>query len=630
MTAYTLKAGPHDLLGTVTTVGYRFDALVDGTEFGDATAAVQAVASQLLDGDIVRAGRFGNKTVVLRIAVGGATAMLRAKGAAALALWAADPTTLLWSPPDGTGALTVTKVMRVEMAAELNLHREARRKEKVYTLTLECLPFGYSVDAVTSTAEVVGVGTDVQVNAADALTGWTGLNGTTLAVDTTSKAEGTASLKLTPSSASYEPVNGGTSSRVTQVGDAQLATSLTVMSDRPYVSVSSYYQDSEVVTLRLWVNGIEATHVASVALGSTAPGWGRYTFRTNVTGTATTIRVQVTQVGVWPGNANAPGQPAGWRPRIDDVRRSGTIPGAPGRESIRRVTVAGTARADGSVQVSHPTQGLGDLLIYSHPALGLYTPSMMTYGQYSTSAVSISGKRTQNFNTIGGPATFDYPLANLPRGTFQLLGYGTGGVSGNKYTQLVVTVATFLGTTQLGPTVTYTKNIDTASIPTGHLVNGNPPAFYPASVPISLPSTDVPLGSPAIARITFKAIAADGSLTACGLDELFLLAVDDYASLVICAAGGVATSATAGTAAALGTANNRVWLDAATLDTPRPALWAGTLADRSDSYRIPATRFDALSMPPPYVDLFVANSGGAGATVTYDYVPAFRSGEATQ
>lgn len=607
-----LKAGPHDLLGRETPAGelYQLDALVADATFGEAEAVVRSVTTQLLDGDVTRNGRKGNRTAVIRVRVKGPNAQALGRGGAALDLWAANPTTLAFTPPGHLGVMTIFRVVRAVLTWEFNLRSEAEATpSRIYKLTMECKPFGLAETAVRDAALVLGAGADEQINAADSLSGWTGREGTVLALDTGSKAQGTASIRLTPPSSAFDPVDGGMSSRVTLVGEAELATSAATMSNRPYVSVSVYIGDSVQVDAQLWVNGAEARVISSRPIPNVI-GWARYVFRTDVTGTATSLRFLVTQVGIWPGNAETAVLPASWMPHIDDVRRSGTVPGGTTRQAIREVPVRGTARTEGSVQVSHPSDALGTVLVYSHPALGPgYVPALspwftsLTGWAADVDAASISGVSFQPVDTAPLPITFEIPLAQLPRGAYQLLAHGTYALSLPVGHNIVVTVSTKLGGVVIGSR-TYRKALPPQ---TGA---GTAEGFLPAAVPIVLPEVDVPLGSPATAVISWRLQDPAGVFYRAALNEVFLLAMSDDASLVIVDAG----------------TRRRLWIDSATIETPTPTVWIGNAEDRSDSFYAGglARSFDALSLVPPAALLFVANDGAATLpAVTLDHVPAF-------
>lgn len=595
--------GALDLTGKTAPAGelFRLRAMVRDATFGDPEAVSRSLASQLLDGVVVKDGAFGNRTAVLRVRVEGPNSAVRQRGAKALALWAQSPTTLTWTPPDGIGATTVFRVVRASLLWEFDLPLEVNEGAQVYVLTMECTPFGFSAAAVRDAAPVYGAGSDQSVNTCDSLTGWTGEAGTSVATDAVVKFEGSASIKMTPYSSTFEAVDGGARARIVQVGRAKLSgLALSTPATRPYFTFKTYTRDSYSVTPSLYVNGVPAARLAPIVANDS---WTTWVFRTEVTATVTELRFEIEQVGVFPGPPESPAIPATWFPRVDEIRRTGTPPTTIARQSLREVAVRGSARTQGSLAVEHETLGLGDVLVYAHPALGSgYSPSLMPWvtptAYVVNDSTSMSGKKLSSFIVAG---EFVFPVGSLPRGAYQLLGYGVLNEVSSPASQIEVTVTTKINGVTVGSR-TYRKAIPEAQLSdTGR-------RFYPGSVPIYLPDVDVPPGSIATVTLTYQPQTAAGVYADGTLDELFLLAMDDDTSLVCVSAGD----------------HTRLWIDSATLERPTPSVWVGSQADRTDAFHAGAlTRsFDVLRLQPPSTIVHVANSGGALPAISLTHVPA--------
>lgn len=127
---------------------------------------------------------------------------------------------------------------------------------------------------------------------------------------------------------------------------------------------------------------------------------------------------------------------------------------------------------------------------------------------------------------------------------------------------------------------------------------------------VMLPPNDLPPGSTAVVRFDVKAAA--GSTGPSLIQELLALKCDEDSSLTIVNCGGTG-------APTLGSANNRMWVKAASLSQPIPAVTVGTKADETDSYNAGAAvkPMGRHNFVPPYVLAFVANTGGANPAITY-------------
>ena len=388
---HVLRFGTLDLKGEPSSAGYRMWALAEGADLGNAVAVEQALASQLLDGSIIRRTRYDNRVATFDIEITADDSIALAKGAAALDLACENPSTLLFTPPDGLGAPTYFEVVTAKAdwqfddLDELNLQR-------LYRVTIVCLPSGKSAEAVIDAVYPVSAPAAEQtVNACDSLTGFTGLMGSTASLDTSIKYQGTGSVKLTGQTRTItrdeqEPPGYRT---VRETGTVDLTgLSLTTPATRPYMSFKGYVADSVDFSATLDVNGIAAEFVSATRLNAL---WAAFMFRTDETSTITQLRASLSLKGEFPlipaavkGDPGTVAVPTTWAPRIDDMLRSGAA-STTIRQSLRRVRVRGSAPSGGSLAVSHPTLGLGKVLLLTSAALSTgFDPTLMKWCTVST------------------------------------------------------------------------------------------------------------------------------------------------------------------------------------------------------------------------------------------------------
>lgn len=615
---HDLRFGDLDWKGWPAAAGYRMHALAEGASLGNAVSIEQSLASQLLDGSVSRITRYDNRTVTFDVMVEADDSVALALGGAALALACDNPTTLLFTPPDGMGAPTYFEVVtanadwQFDDLDELNLRRR-------YRVTINCLPFGKSAEQVTDSVDPVSSpAAEETVNNCDSLTGFTGLLGSTASLDTTYKSQGTGSVKLTGQPRTNDP-DSEDRARPRETGTVELTgLSLTTPATRPYIMFDGYVGNSSDASATLLVNGVEATFVSMTLVNAS---WATFTFRTDVTATITSLQMSETITGpagviYHPLTDTWVNVPASWAPRVDNIRRSGSAT-TNARQSLRAIPVRGSARTQGSLAVSHATLGLGKVLLLTSPSLSTgFTPDLIKWCTESTTvdANSISGK-VKAFTNSNTPIPFEFPAALIPPGGYQLIGFMETGTIAVGNAAIVVTASTKVGGVTLS-TVVHQQRID---------ATGDGVFEFVDCGPITLPTTDVPAGSAATVLLSITPAAADflaeGEITdvsSARFQEFYLIPLADDTALNIfdCGTTGTAT---------LGTANNRLWIDSATLGSGNPSAWLGTQEDRTDAYHAvgSAMRWRPLSLTPPEVLLFMANSGGENAVADLTHTPSW-------
>lgn len=599
-----LTSGPYETLG-------------EDARFGDPQPLTTSMRGLLQDGSRVTVAGHDNRDMFFRVKLSAANGLELADLEAALVLATTGKFPLAWTPPDGWGPTTIFDVQHCELTFLFDDFAETR-VERTYGLAMNALPFGRSVDEVLTSALVAGAGVDTQINAADSTTGWAAATGagagengvSAITADTTQKVEGTASLRVTTASSSVARVDGSTY-RYTHDSGVTLSGLSLNLSTTPYVQVSAWVAFSSTHRVRAYVDGVEIPMVASRARTGT---WRTYYFYSvDPSVSALTFRVTQSAVVQTSDPYGAPPLPAEWKIRLDDVRRSGTIPtsSSTGRQSTREVAVDGSSRTVASLSVSHATTGLGDVLVYTSTALSRGgTPDLSQWRISGPTQVTgsdmISGKNTTFDATIA--EVFEFPADPLPRGGYLLVGRLTSSGTNKR---LTYTVATKVGSGLIG-SKTYTSRVIQ---PTGVGYK------FVTLGALILPPTDVPAGSSNLIQLSITDPTSASSATR--RDELWILSMEDGAALSIINCGGTG-------AATLGTANSKLWLDTPSVDKPVPTAWLGAAADKSDAYHAgdAADSWSLHSFAPPTTRVFVANSGGANPEVALRYFPRWHTNAA--
>ncbi len=211
-----------------------------------------------------------------------------------------------------------------------------------------------------------------------------------------------------------------------------------------------------------------------------------------------------------------------------------------------------------SLSLSHETDALGDVLIYTSPALAAgYVPALSPFATSSgsTEAGNVSGRKWTNL------VTFDVPAAMLPRGSFQLVVRSLSGSAIGR-TVFTSTANTRLNGVTQAPTLTEVVSVPRTSNTAYRYVNLGSFELPPASVPET---------SSALVRVT---IDTDSSET---IDEAWLFYLPDdesaHVSQIQC---GTGTPSAGGPA-------SRVWLDSPSVEREYPAAYIGTAEDRADA-----------------------------------------------
>lgn len=582
------------LIGDLDLTDWPFATQFDGDP-GAPVNVAEVIDSMLQDGEIVSSSRSSNRAMKYTVFIEEADMdALAAAEAALMVETEKQRNTWTIDPGDGYAAVTVFDIFRVQVAFIADDEAEWQGYRR-YDLTFPALPFGRGEDEVEHASLPAGASPSTVVIAdGTSATNWAGSPGTVTST----------SGYLTQSSAPTEIHSGGHTYTVTH--DYTYTPGSPVdMSATTYLSVD--YDPILLGTtnenrVTAYADGIVLPQVAEVALVSPA-GWRRVTWTCPDTSVAA-FRFAVFSRQFFPAGGGAP-VVATMDTAIDNVQRSNQPPvlSSTGRQALRSITQGGSARSEGRFQLSHATAGLGDVIVFSCPSLGTgYTPDLRRWrtsgGTPTASASTVSGTR----ETFVG-VTFNVPAAQLPRGGY-LLYARVRATSGTPTIVVSATAATKIGSTLFderdtsGELVTL-NTTDWVIVPVGSVV---------------LPTTDVPEGSAATVEIT---VSRDtGSVE---WDEMWLFYAGNDSALTIASLGAGSSS--------LGTVHNRLWLDAPSLDRLVPAIWAGTLEDRSDAFHAGALAsvWQVPSLPPGEVTFFVATTGATYAELTVNAYERFHT-----
>lgn len=283
--------------------------------------------------------------------------------------------------------------------------------------------------------------------------------------------------------------------------------------------------------------------------------------------------------------------------RTDSLLALGTT-----RQKQRTVAIEGSARTQGSLAISHSTSALGSTLVYTWPggrAPG-YSPCLrprrVSGGSVTTDSALVSGSS----DMLDTALVFDVPVLSLIAGTHLLMARVKSDTIGAQV--INYTAQTRQGSTNISSATSGSLAVPFGSTAWRNVVLGR----------LMLPPTGVPDGSTAVVRVTI--VAAVPAASNIDLDEawLFNTSVGNL-TWVECGSGSPSAGGSA----------NRLWLDTATTDVPRPAIYQGFSGDRSDAFYPGADvlSFGVHTLTLPMMNVFTVTSNALNASVALDHFP---------
>lgn len=593
---YSLRFGTLDWSPSaqVGPVGVR----VYGLRRGRTVPVVSVVDSLIQDGAIEQVERYDNRDTQVLLAIDAPDALALAEYESALFRECQKPRTeLSWTPPDAFGPTGVFDVLWADCAfldedATWDLD-EVKRGRRNYVVTFRCLPFARSVDPFTVTGFTNPPAAPITTTVDDgtSATGWSAvyLNGGA------APAPVSTGGRISFDSGQYSPGGNNLASNVIAVRTGAIDMSATT-----YLSIDSRVDFNTTGGsggfllgggIEMYADGALLTRISTV----TSPADStmiRSTFVCPDT-SVNEIRVNPNIYTTWAT------LPTSYQATVllDNLIKTNQAPAASttGREKVVEVQVPGSARCPMTLQVSHATSSLGDVLVYSSPALvDGYVPNIMQWATSTrtTDASTVSGSRI----TTSTGRSFDVPTRFLPEGTFQVVAR-MRRTSGGTSQPHSVSAVTRVGGVDVGP-----AQVET----TPPLLIDSTWRLYSLGA-LHLPPTQVSPMSSGVVRVTVTAGVTDGDI-----DEvwLFHLPDDNSAHLSMLACGTAAPSA--------GGSSNRVWLEAPTVTRPFPRALVGYSADQSDARQVDGatSAWDEHTFTAGTNQVFVVTTDAVDALVT--------------
>lgn len=542
-----------------------------GSDLGAPQTATEALAQLLTDGEIEVSTRASNRTLAFTVYVESVDLLASAEAERLLALEAdKSRNTLTFDPGDGYAPATVFETFRAQMSFVRDDDAEMSGLRR-YDIVMKASPSGLSANYVETQAlgPTVAVPTVTTINAGTAVTNWTG----SLSLTDMGSNLRVSSAGTTPSTATYRPP-----APVDLTGS-------------PYVSLVMWGNGKPA---DLFINGgtVVGEYVLAANVGGTTD-IARYYWRVPPATIVTEFTFSL--LGGFSFNS---------------LQRTDGLPivGSP-RQLQRTIAVHGSARTQGSLAVEHETSALGSTLVYTWPTdeLNTYSPPLRPFlfasGTIDDDTSLVSGHR----NLLDTAVIFDVPVNSLISGTHQLM-------------------ARLRSDSGSAQTITYTAQLrqngnNVGPATTGNTVvtfTGTPSDWrYAVLARLMLPTTAVPTNSTAVMRITI--VAASPGVSNIDLDEawLFNTSVGDL-TWVECGTG----------TASDGGPSKRLWLDAATVALPRPTVFRGFAADRSDATFPSATElmsFGTHTFSPPTMNVLTVTSNALDAAVSLTHRPAWHT-----
>ncbi|MFJ9387697.1 hypothetical protein ACIRON_02680 [Nocardioides sp. NPDC101246] len=153
--------------------GWHFELLGDDWEMTSAEQAIDAIQSQLFDGEAIATGSYGNMPATLPIAIVGTDSARLAQGAAELMRVLRRPgmRSLTYIAPDGASPATVFDVLHARPVARL-VDRDEMQIRRHYELTLACKPFPRSDTEIVADGEQIAAPSFTLVDNVNSSTAW--------------------------------------------------------------------------------------------------------------------------------------------------------------------------------------------------------------------------------------------------------------------------------------------------------------------------------------------------------------------------------------------------------------------------------------------------------------------------
>lgn len=577
MSALALKLGEFALVGG-SGQGWDVEVLGDDADWGNPVPRDVALVSLLQDGAPTVTQGYDNREIRFRIEIKGVDSGRLAQAEAALFAEVGDRNQLVFTPWDGWGAPTVFEVWTSHFDYQPNDLQEVLQGTRTYLLVLVCEPFGHSVDEVVTEAVPAEVtpGTppvEVSIDACSSATGWTASpapvlgagSGELYAERPLGQAGGAGPVSLTRTSAAID------------------------MSATPYLIVDWWKTGgffATGTTVRAFADGAE---LALRAIGSSpTAGYNRSIYYCPDT-SVTVFKVSAMIKVATPGTVSL---------RVAQLSRTDGLPSVgTTRQKYRTVAVGGAARTQGSLEVSHATSALGDVLVYTSADDGAgHVPALRTWrvsgGTVTTDTAMVSGAR----DLLDTALVYEVPIGQVPSGQTLLMARLRSNVASAQ--RVNWSAQTVLGGIAVGPMVSGTRLVNFAATATDYIVPLGSGQFRAQSVDPT---------SAAKVRVTIVADAPAASNIE--LDEAWRFNTDIGAlTQVACGTGTIAVGGPA----------NYLSVAEPTTDTPQPKVMVGVAADPTSWIHAAQDNIGSWmrhEFVPPRVNVFTVTTAALDAAV---------------
>lgn len=553
-------------------------AIAFGHDRGSPEAVVADVQSSLGDGSMTKVTRWDNRTVTLPVVIQAATMQALSDAEALLvAETLKERNQFTFNPGDGTSADSVFDTFTADLVQEYDDDREIALM-RLYTLTLQAHPWPHSANKVITPALVTAAPTSVDTGAAT--TNWTAPvpTGATLSV---------------VSGAVRSTYNPATTIGLGLYGASLRRTATVSTSTDKYISVDWKTSLASYVGLQTnaTVGNLPEVRREPGAVAGFTRSW--FQVPDSVTSLAWFEFGAVHAAGT--GSATL---------EIDLVQKAATLPASgTARQLTRTIDPGGSVPAEGTVQVAHATAGLGQVIVFSHPATGGYNPPLRQWRVASDTVTADSSLVSGSSNPLLGLSVFNIPATAVPSGDVHLWAR-LSSAANTGLINIYSNARQFVSGALVGGQQNVTTTIGVSSV--------NAWELYPIAR-FTMPNNLSPAS-----LIQIQIQRDTGSTLDMRLDEAWLFAMD----------AGRLTALNVGTGTpAVGSVHNRLRVSAPSLTDPFGRLEVATQPDYSDAFTPSAVYCDQRGhkFSPDGSLVFTVTSGVTDAVVSLEHYPRWHS-----
>lgn len=577
-------------------VAYSTSVIAEGTSKGAPVPIEVAVKSWLQDGSVVATQGFDNRTVTLRVKMRGPNLTAVSQAEAALHAELGKPNTLTWTPASGPASVfvVVTSSMEHAPSTDEDLAEALAIPWRTFNMRLVCEAHVRSTGEVTVPALAATGSTTTLVDNGSATTNWTGThNGVSATVAVVSGAVGVTTASVIGEST------------ISLTRTASITTSLTKYLQIDWKPTSGAYV-LNTRTIQVYGDGVLLPQITPNV--SVTGGLIRTTVYVAAASVAA-LRMDYFTRSLTGGGTNS-NQPQARTFHVDNINRTDVTPIiGTSRQQARAFALTGSARAQGSLQISHASNALGDVLAYvwddPDEDATLYSPAMKQYYSVAGTADAATVFGTRITLAAGSTMPVDVPAAAMPDGQYVI--FARAAATAGSFTgALSASTKTMINATNLDTEVESAQA--TAAFTTAF-------AVYPVCKMI-LPSVAVRDRSTATVRLALW----NRSASSIYLDEVWAFNLSlGQLIWVQCGTG----------AAASGGPSRNLFIDPPTVDNPRPSILRGHATDGSDAFHAGVKAWGRQEFVPDTANIFMVTTNTPDASASFRYFPRWHTNAAS-